>query len=384
MHSWWSSVVLIGVVGLLLLASRRPMLQPVFRWLPIPLWCYGMPMILRALGWLPTASPFYAWITERLLPVALALLLLGVDLAALRRIGPQALTAMLVGAAAVVVGGPLMLWVLQSRLPPEGWKGIGILAATWTGGSLNMLAVRTVLATPDAVFAPLVVVDALIAYSWMACLVALKGLEPRLNRWLHVVDRGGESSVAPLAPPTQKPDRAQLLSGCAMAVALTVGCRWAAQPLPLGGLVASATGWTVLLVTTISLALSGVPIVRRLGSNGSAVGYPCLYLVLAALGAQANLMMLIAMPMWLVVGFGWLVFHAAALLLAGKLLRLPLGVLATASQANVGGVVSAPLVGAVYSQGLAPIGLFLAIAGNAAGTYLGVVAASLARLVVGR
>ena len=382
--AWWPLLVLIAIVSLLLLASQHPAWQPAFRWLPIPLWCYGLPMILRALGWLPASVTVYPWVTDQLLPVALGLLLLGVDLAALRRIGAQALMAMLVGAAGIVVGGPLMLWALHSRLPPESWKGIGMLAATWTGGSLNLLALRTILAAPDTVFAPLIVVDALIAYSWMAGLVAAKGLEPRINRWLNAVTVGGLPSDAPSGQSARDSKRSKLLLGCATAIVLTAGCHWLAQPLPLSGLVASTAGWTVLLVTTTSLALSCAPAVRRLGSEGSVVGYPCLYLVLAALGAQANLTMLVATPLWLVVGVGWVAFHAATLLLAGRLLRVPLGVLATASQANVGGVVSAPLVGAVYDQALAPVGLLLAILGNAVGTYLGLLAAWLGRFLVGQ
>lgn len=382
MASWWTLLILVGLVGLLLLVSKRPRMQSVFQWLPIPLWCYGVPMLVRALGWLPTDVTPYAWITDRLFPIALGLLLLGVDLAALRHVGAQALLAMVIGAAAIVGGGPLLLCGLRPYLPAEAWKGIGILAATWTGGSLNMLALRTVLATPDSVFAPLVVVDALVAYSWMACLVAVKSLEQPLNRWLNAVEPAAESGPAESTQTERRVNRARLLAGCAVALALTVWCRWVAQPLPLGGLVASTTGWTVLLVTTVALALSCVPALRRLGSEGAVAGYPCLYLVLAALGAQANLKMLIATPVWLVVGFGWVVFHAAVLLLAGRLLRMPLGVLATASQANVGGVVSAPLVGAVYSQALVPIGLCLAIAGNAVGTYLGLASATLARWLV--
>jgi uncharacterized membrane protein len=129
--------------------------------------------------------------------------------------------------------------------------------------------------------------------------------------------------------------------------------------------------------------LSVLPSIRRIGQHGAAVGYPCLYLVLAALGAQASPKALAAAPGWLAIGVGVLVFQALILLAVGRLLRLPLGVLATASQANVGGVVSAPLVGAVYRQDLAPIGLLLALAGNAVGTYLGLLSASFGWLLLG-
>ncbi|MBI3088579.1 MAG: DUF819 family protein [Candidatus Omnitrophica bacterium] len=355
--------------------------QAVFRWLPLPLWCYGVPMLLRTLGWLPGEHASYAWITASLFPVALALLLLGVDLPALSRIGLKALAAMGVGAAGIVLGGPIMGWALHAQLPREAWQGVGTLAATWTGGSLNMVALRSILNVPDQVFAPLVVVDALVAYSWMACLMACKGLEAPLDRWLRA-SAGGEQVPCSVTSHTERVrlSRRRMVWAGLLAIGVVAGCRLLAPTASgLGGLVASRTGWTVLLVTTVVLLLSFAPAVRGLGREGGAIGYPCLYLVLASLGAQASLAALAATPSWLLLGAGMVLLHALFLLIGGRCLRVPLAVLATASQANVGGVVSAPLVGAVYHQRLAPVGLILAIAGNAVGTYLGLAGATLAR-----
>ncbi len=379
MTSWWPALVLLAIVGMLLIVSARPEAHAVFRWLPIPLWCYGVPMILNAIGWLPAQADSYGWITNQLFPVALGLLLLGVDLPAMAKVGTQALAAMAIGATGIVLSGPLMFWIVQGHLPAEAWKGIGTLAATWTGGSLNMLALRTILSVPDAVFAPLVAVDAIVAYSWMAGLVACKGLTPILNRWLGASEPSQMIDAASSTPHTPARRWDYPLICLAIAVGLVWVCRWLTRPLPVGGIVSSTTGWTVLLVTTVALGSSMVPWVRRLGQHGASLGYPCLYLVLAALGAQASVRALAATPIWLVVGFGCVAVHALALLAAGRVLHLPLGILATASQANVGGVVSAPLVGAVYHRALAPVGLLLAIAGNAIGTYLGLVSATICR-----
>ena len=102
-------------------------------------------------------------------------------------------------------------------------------------------------------------------------------------------------------------------------------------------------------------------------------------IVLAATGAQADVRALWSAPAWILVGLGVVTLHAAVLLVTGRLLRIPLGILATASQANIGGVVSAPMVGAVYHQSLVPVGLLLAMAGNALGTYFGLLSATIAR-----
>lgn len=168
-----------------------------------------------------------------------------------------------------------------------------------------------------------------------------------------------------------------------MAGGLALAAHRLAGILPPTTLISTRGGWTVLLITTAALGASMIPAVRRLGRCATTLGTPCLYLVLSAMGAQASLAALWAAPLWIVLGAGVAVVHGVVMLAGGRMLRLPLGVLATASQANFGGVVSAPLVGAVYGEGLAPIGLCLAIAGNALGTYLGVASASLARWLIG-
>ncbi|OGX40181.1 MAG: hypothetical protein A3C53_07555 [Omnitrophica WOR_2 bacterium RIFCSPHIGHO2_02_FULL_68_15] len=377
---WWPLAVLVAIVSSILVASRQRLLAPLFRWLPVPLWCYALPMAAAALGWLAPADPAWKMLTRLLLPLALALLLLGVDLGGLRRTGGRLLAAAATGAAGVVIGAPLGVWLLHSTLPPEAWKGAGALAATWTGGTMNMLAARALLDVPDAVFAPLVVVDAVTAYGWMALLVAASGFQAPLNRWLRAQDDGGTSPQMSAAPTLVT--RTSLIAGIALAAVVTLAGLWLAGRAPTSGWISSANGWAVLLVTTATLGLSALPAVRRAGEAAGGLGYPCLYLVLAATGAQASPEALWKTPAWVAVGLVTVAVHGACLVVAGRLLRIPVGSLATASQANLGGVVSAPLVGAVYHRSLAPAGLVLALAGNALGTYLGWAAASMARWLI--
>ena len=376
--SWvFPIAVLILIVAVILLAARQRILAPLFHWLPVPLWCYALPMAAAALGWLPHEHQAWRLITSKVLPGALALLLLGVDLAGLRRTGGRLLAAAAAGAAGVVIGAPLGVWLLRGALPPEAWKGAGALAATWTGGTMNMLAARALLDVPDAVFAPLVVVDAATAYGWMALLVAASGFQAPLNRWLCAQDVGGTSPQMSAAP--HPVTRNSLLAGIALAAVVTLAGLWLAGRLPTSGWISSANGWAVLLVTTATLGLSTLPAVRNAGEAAGGLGYVCLYLVLAATGAQASPEALWKTPAWLAVGLVTVAAHGACLVVAGRLLRIPVGALATASQANIGGVVSAPLVGAVYRRSLAPAGLVLALAGNALGTYLGWAAAAVGR-----
>jgi uncharacterized membrane protein len=373
----WPLAPLAAVVGVVSWLSRQPAAAPLFRWLPVPLWCYGLPMALRGLGWLPPSHPAYGVATDWLFPAVLCVMLLDVDLRRVARVGPSALTAMAAGAAGIVLGAPLVGWALRGALPADAWKGIGTLAATWTGGSLNMIAMRAILDTPEALFAPLIVVDAMVAYGWMALLIAAQPFSGPLNRWL------GATDAAEPGPASDEPGRgrdpAAAAAGVALGAALAIACRLAAPSLPRTALISSVTGWTVLLASTGALLLASRPRCRRLGRAAAPIGLGGLYLVLAALGARADVRALASAPVWLALGAGCVLLHAIGLLAAGRLLRLPLAILATASQANIGGVVSAPAVAAVHRSSLAPVGLLLALLGNALGTYLGLAAAWLAR-----
>ena len=384
MKTAWALGGLLVIVGTILLASGRPMGQRLFRWLPVPLWCYALPLLAVTLGWLPRGHGAYRSLTDQLLPLALACLLLGIDLPAVILAGGRALVAAMIGAGGIVVGAPLGVWFLQAHLPVDAWKGAGALAGTWTGGTMNLLALRSILEMPDAIFAPLIIVDALVAYSWMAILVAASAYQRPIDRWLRAttaVDAPGSHASVP--EPSSK-NRWRLAVCALMALGLSLGAGWLAARLPTSQLVSSSTGWTILLVTTAALMLSLIPSLRRVGATGAALGYPCLYLVLAATGVQASLEALWSAPAWILVGIWVALFHGGLLLLSGRFFRIPLGMLATASQANIGGVVSAPLVGAVYRQDLAPIGLLLALAGNAVGTYLGLLSAFLSRAFLGQ
>ncbi len=366
------------LVGAVLWLSHLPQAEPVFRWLPVPLWCYMLPMIAVTLGWLPRESASFRMLNDLLLPFALGLLLLGIDLPSVLQIGWRALAATAIGSAGIIFGAPLVGWLLRARLTVDAWKGLGTLAATWTGGSMNLLALRTIVQTPTQIFASLIIVDALIAYGWMALLVSLSSCQAPLDRWLRAIPL-----ELPATPATSTSESSQnvwlTILGVVIALGLGVGASLLSRVLPLTSWVNSRQGWTVLLVTTSALAASFLPSIQRVGRTTSSVGYPCLYLVLAAVGAQANLSALQAVPIWIVAGVGIALVHGIFMLIGGRLLRLPLGVLATASQANLGGVVSTPLVGAVYEHRLAPVGLLLAIGLNAVGTYLGLISATLCR-----
>lgn len=376
MNAWWPLLALALLVSAVLFADRQRALAPLFRWVPVPAWCYALPVVATSLGWIPRNDPAYLKLIGLLLPFALSLLLSEVDLPSLLRIGWRALAITALGSLSIVAGAPLVALLLKRWLPPEAWKGVGTLAATWTGGSMNLVSVATVLRTPQELFASLILVDALIAYGWMALLVALVGARARMDRWLRA-DTLELAEVSATTTPDHRRLSWVMCGAVAWAVALAAVAQALAHRLPLTHMVTSRSGWTVLLVTTFALAGSLAAPIRRLGRHAPGLGQPLLYLVLAAMGAQAGFDALRSAPVWIALGAGVALVHGLTMLIGGRLLRVPLALLATASQANLGGVVSTPLVGAVYDRRLVPVGLLLAVGCNAVGTYLGLVSATI-------
>ena len=176
--------LLLGLVLGVLYLEKIPFFRKLFHYLPSAFWCYFLPMLLATFGLLPAESPVYDFLTTYVLSACLLLLLLNINLPAIVRLGPTALTAVAVGAFGIGAGAVVAYAIFARWLPPETWKGVGALSASWIGGSANMLAVKEAIQTPDSVFAPMVIVDTVITYSWMGILVALSSKQESWDRWV--------------------------------------------------------------------------------------------------------------------------------------------------------------------------------------------------------
>jgi len=164
-----------------------------------------------------------------------------------------------------------------------------------------------------------------------------------------------------------------------IAVSLTIGtiCLQLGKFIPPLGEIVTAFGWTIILVLVISIILSFTKLQNLERKGASVVGNYMLYFLLASIGAKANLTAILNAPIFLLVGIVWIIIHAVILYTIGRLIKAPMFLIATSSQANIGGVVSAPIIASVYQPSLAPVGLLLGILGNISGTFLALVTSQL-------
>lgn len=379
---------LAALLGFVFWLSGVPRLQKLFEITPPVIYAYFLPTLSTTFGITPPASPAYEWMTRYLLPIALLLLMITIDLRGILRLGPMALIMMLAGTVGIVVGAPIALLVFRNWLPHDAWMGFAALSGSWIGGSANMVAVAESVGTPASALAPVIVVDTVVGYGWMGVLLFLSAYQARFDQRIRARTAALEAANRHLAElgshrrPAEIRHTALILGlafiGAVLAIALGEHLPVLGQPT-----IISHTTWTVLLVVSVGLLLSFTP-VRQLEEVGaSRLGYLALYLLLTSIGAQADLRAILGAPLFLAAGALWIAIHAAILLLVARLVRAPLFFFATGSMANVGGTVSAPIVAGVYQPAMAPVGLLMAVAGYILGIYAALFCAYLLSLVGG-
>ncbi len=377
-----------AALGIVFWASTLPNLKKFFRVIPPIILAYFVPTLSTTVGITPMASPAYDWMRAYLLPIALLLLMITVDLKAIMRLGPVALIMMLAGTVGIIVGGPIALGVFGAWLPEDAWKGFAALAGSWIGGTANMVAMAESVGTPDSLMGPVIVIDTVVGYGWMGLLLFFSAWQTRFDKWNNADRRGLEDAQRHLEE-LQSDGKALDLPHLTMIMGLAFA--GAVLGVWLGGMVPelgdpkiiSHTTWTVLIVVTVGLMLSFTK-VRNLEQYGaSTVGFGALYLLVGSIGAQADLAAVLETPAFLLAGSLWIAIHVAILLGVARLIRAPLFFVAVGSMANVGGAASAPVVAGIYNPALAPVGVLMGIAGYILGIYGALVAAWLLAMVGG-
>ena len=377
---------LAGIVALVFWLSGTRRLRPLFRVVPPVIFVYFLPMLATTAGITPSSSPLYSWTVPYLLLFALLLLMVSVDVRSILKLGPTALFMVAAGTLGIVIGGPISLMVFGDWLPADAWTGFAALAGSWIGGTANMVAIAESVGTSADAMGPVIVVDTVVGYGWMGILIAMVGLQERFDRSarteaLGEAGRRLEEQGDDRRPLTLRDALLMICLGMAGAVvAERIGATLPAMGNPT---IVSATTWAVLIVVTGGLALSFTPARRIEAAGASHLGYAALYLLLAGIGAKADLRAVLDAPMYLAAGALWIAIHAAVLLAAARLVRAPLFFVATGSMANVGGAVSAPIVAGVYHRAMAPVGLMMAVAGYILGIYGGLACAWLLGMVGG-
>ncbi|CAM3523782.1 hypothetical protein AEQU2_03017 [Aequorivita lipolytica] len=357
-------------------------------------------------------SSLYYMSSRYLLPAALVLMTLSIDIKGVYNLGPKALIMFLAGTAGIVIGGPLAVLIVGTIHPEavggEGadavWRGLSTLAGSWIGGGANQTAMLEIYGYNQKLYGGMVFVDIVVANIWMAIILFGIGKSAKIDKWLKADTSAIEHLKETVSDYAKKVDRNPTLTDLMILAAIAFGtvsfAHFGADLLsayftsvvdgiPKGitrnifTFLDSSFFWMISITTVIGVLLSFTKAKRYEGAGASKYGSVFIYILVASIGMKMDLT-LIFDNMWLIViGLVWMTVHAGLLILVAKLIRAPYFFLAVGSQANVGGAASAPIVASAFHPSLATVGVLLAVFGYAIGTVAAILCTVLMQLASG-
>ena len=327
--------------------------------------------ILANLGLLPSASnsiPLYDGIFSYLAPIAIFYLMLGVNLQALKKAGGPMIGLFVLGSLATVLG-ILLGWYLLSPATVLGEDAkiiAGMLTGTYTGGSINFnaIALEYDFQNRGALYAGTIAVDNVITTVWMIITLALP-------RFLGLFWKDKKSTSIATATVSDSSTAIGSLPSLGWLFFLGLGALFVSKAISQW----FPTVPSILTLTTLGIILAQLPFVVRL-RGAHTLGLYLMYIFLAVIGAYCEIEAVLTLKS---LGITLLLFTALAVFIHGILIVLfggvvyrDWGMIAIASQANVGGGTSALALAETFERKeLVLPAILVGTLGNALGTYLG-------------
>lgn len=384
------------VLGLLFYTKELHLFKRFYGIVPVVLLCYVVPSLLVSSNVIdPSESKLYTIASRFLLPAALILMTLSIDLKAIIGLGSKALILFFTATVGIVLGGPIALFtvslfepsIIELQGAQELWKGLATIAGSWIGGGANQATMLEVFEYDRSLYGAMVLVDILVANLWLAILMISTSKKKSIDRWLkadttaiETLQKNVEHYQAQTARLTTQPDLIALFAiafgGVGIAhISAPQIVKFLVNLFPSlsdpGHMLTSLTSeflWMVVVATLIGIGASFTRLKRYEGIGASKMGSVFIYILVATIGMQMNLIEAINHPELFAIGLIWISFHALLLILVAKLIKAPLFFLAVSSQANVGGAASAPIIAAEFHPALASVGILLAVLGYVVGT----------------
>ncbi|WP_299526274.1 DUF819 family protein [uncultured Lutibacter sp.] len=353
-------------------------------------------------------SNLYYVASRFLLPAALILMTLSIDLKAVFDLGPKALIMFLTGTVGIVIGGPIAI-ILISTFSPETvggagpdavWRGLATLAGSWIGGGANQAAMLEIYEYNPKKYGGMVLVDIVVANIWMAIVLMGIGKSKKIDKWLgadtSAIERLKEKVSTYADKITRNPSLADLMVILSIAFTVVGFAHFGANTVSnflidnfkavsdkssAFSSFGSQFFWMISISTIIGIILSFTKLKKYEGAGASKIGSVFIYILVATIGMKMDLSKILENPGLIFIGLVWMTIHIILLIIVAKLIKAPYFFLAVGSQANVGGAASAPIVAAAFHPSLATVGVLLAVFGYVVGTYGAMLTAELMRIV---
>lgn len=333
---------------------------------------------------MPFSSPVYSYVSNEIIMLGIAVMLLNVDLKGLIKLSKEPLVAMALAAITVFIVVFVLSFIFVPIIP-EGWKLAGMLVGTYTGGSSNLNAIAVGLnASPDLIAAA----NAADYAAYPAYIILVMYLASNLKnfKWFEkiwpyklkdeeLLLKGGSTFLKPKEWSIHDIAWILTLGFCAVAVS-----GYLASFFPSS----MASSMKIIILTTISIILAQLKKVKELKGTMD-IGLFLSLFFLARIGLTINVIeflqsailtgLFCALTMFLT-----LLLHASLC----RLFKIKYQYVLVAVQSAIGSASSSTVLAASAGwESLISVAVILGVLGNAIGNYIGIATAYLIKLVFG-
>lgn len=386
--------ILMGILGLVFWTSESNIIffKKLYTVIPPILLCYFLPGLLNSMGIISgTTSSLYTMASRYLLPASLVLFTLSLDLREIWKLRKKAGLMFITASISIMLGGPAAVFLVSLFAPEivggegaeEVWRGLSTVAGTWIGGGANQAAMYEIFKPSPDLFSAMVALDVFISYLWMALLLFGAGKNVLINRFLKADDQSVTEIKDKIEAYQLSIMRIPKMEDIILILGIGFGVTgiahfgadniapWITINAPYLSAFSLTSGffWLVTIATTLGMVLSFTRLRNLEGAGASRIGSVLLYVLIATIGMQMNIMAIFNKPGVLIVGLVWILIHIIVIFIVAKLTKTPFFFLAVGSMANIGGPASAPVIASAFHPSLAPIGVLLAVFGYVIGTY---------------
>ncbi len=386
--------ILMSILGLVFWSSQSGLIffKKLYSVIPPILLCYFLPGILNSAGIISgTSSGLYAMASRYLLPASLVLFTLSLDLNEIWKLRKKAGLMFITASFSIIIGGPLAVLIVSLFAPEivggEGadavWRGLSTVAGTWIGGGANQAAMFEIFKPSADLFSAMVALDVFVSYAWMALLLYGAGKNDKINQFLKADDQSVTEIKDKIEAYQLSIMRIPKMEDILMILGIGFGVTgiahlgadtiapWVTINAPYLSTFSLTSGffWLVIIATTLGMILSFTKMRNLEGAGASRIGSVLLYVLIATIGMQMNVMAIFRNPGILLIGLVWILIHAIILFIIAKITKTPFFFAAVGSMANIGGPASAPVIASAFHPSLAPVGVLLAVFGYVIGTY---------------
>ena len=349
-------------------------------------------MILSNIGIIPLEAPAYDFVWDYIIPLSIPMLLFNADIKRIGKESGRLLIIYMISGFGTIAGGIAAFNVLKGAFADLG-QVLPMMIGTYTGGSVNLVAMSDAYHVGGELVSSSVVADNLLMALYFFALIAAAGSKFFLGKYRHpIIDElekqsGGKAGAATFWKPKEVS-----LKDIALCIALSLVIVAVSVKISdvLGTLIPTSNfilallngllGNKYLIITTLTMLVATL-FPKQIGSIAGAqeIGTYLIHIFFAVIGVPASIYMIVTKAPLLLLFCAIIVFvNMLFSFIFGKLFRFSLEEIIIASNANIGGPTTAAAMAIAKGwNALIVPAILVGTLGYVLGNYYGIFAGTL-------